>query len=228
MRQLKPPQKTKESGQNKNKNAQGGGGNNQNKQNQDGIKRESSFVQGTKKKQGCWACGKPTCHSGNCDIADDIPRNQWYDKTGIMHYQNAEDTVDSQDNSEVREGQSDRSSAPRQSCIRNSCSERHTQWSMHQVHRVHNQNTRESGDVVEGNNQKPIVITLDSATTKSLFCNEDLVNNRRKSKHLTEISTNTGTGVINEEADVPGFREVMFSEDAIANLFALNELCEKY
>ena len=52
--------------------------------------------------------------------------------------------------------------------------------------------------------------------------------NRHKSKMLTEISTNPGTGVIDEEADVPGFREVMFSEEAIANLFSLNELCEKY
>ena len=45
---------------------------------------------------------------------------------------------------------------------------------------------------------------------------------------MTEISTNTGTGIIDQEANVPGFREVMFSEDAIANLFALNELCQKY
>ena len=85
MRQLKPSKKPKGARQNdKNKNDHGGG--NQNKD-QDGTKRESSFVQGSKAKNGCWACGKPTCHSGKCDIANNIPRNQWFDKTGIMHFQ---------------------------------------------------------------------------------------------------------------------------------------------
>ena len=71
---------------------------------------------------------------------------------------------------------------------------------------VHNQ---ESGDVGEafqsGKDTKPVVITLDLATTKSLFCNEELVDNRRKSKYVTEIGTNAGTRLIDEEADVPGF-----------------------
>ena len=106
---------------------------------------------------------------------------------------------------------------------------------MHQVHRVvqneevHNQETSNSGEALqESNQEKPIVIALDSATTKSLFCNEKLVDNRRKSKYVTEIGTNAGTRLIDEEADVPGFREVMFSEEAIANLFSLNKLCERY
>ena len=106
---------------------------------------------------------------------------------------------------------------------------------MHLVHRVvqneevHNQETSNAGEALQDSNQeKPVVITLDSATTKSLFCNEELVDNRWKSKYVTEIGTNAGTRLIDEEADVPDFREVMFSEEAIANLFSLNKLCERY
>ena len=69
---------------------------------------------------------------------------------------------------------------------------------------------------------------LDSAATKSLFCDKDLLNNVRKSKYKTEIQTNTGTGEVTKEGDVPGFKTVMFSDQAIANLLVLNDLCERY
>ena len=84
------------------------------------------------------------------------------------------------------------------------------------------------GHIEKEKNDKPSEITLDSATTKSLFCNKDLVMNRRKGKFMMEISTTTGMGVMKEEADVPEFREILFSKDAIANLFALDEPCQKY
>ena len=69
---------------------------------------------------------------------------------------------------------------------------------------------------------------MDSAATRSLFCNRNLLRNVKESKYVTEIQTNTGTGKVVEEGDVPGFTTVMFSEQAIANLLSLNELCSKY
>ena len=71
-------------------------------------------------------------------------------------------------------------------------------------------------------------VALDSVTTKSLFCNKELVSNIRKGKNDVEIETNAGTGIVNQTADEPLVGEVMFSEDAIANLYALNDLCAKY
>ena len=53
-------------------------------------------------------------------------------------------------------------------------------------------------------------VALDSATTKSLFCNKELVSNIRKSKNNVEIETNAGTGVVNQTADEPLVGEVMF------------------
>ena len=77
-----------------------------------------------------------------------------------------------------------------------------------------------------GNKMKEVA--LDSATTKSLFCNKELVSNIRKSKNNVEIETNAGTGVVNQTADEPLVGEVMFSDDAIVNLYALNDLCARY
>ena len=74
----------------------------------------------------------------------------------------------------------------------------------------------------------PKKVYLNSAATKRLFCDEDLLDNVRKSKFKTEIQTNAGTGQVTKEGDVPGFKTVIFSDQAIANLLALNELCEKY
>ena len=41
---------------------------------------------------------------------------------------------------------------------------------------------------------KPKKMYLDSAATKSLFCDKELLNNVRGSKYQPEIQTNTGTG----------------------------------
>ena len=87
---------------------------------------------------------------------------------------------------------------------------------MHQMHRsvqneeVRNQETSNSGEALQDSNQeKPIVITLDSATTKSLFCNEEFFDNRQKSKYVTEIETNAGTRLIDKEANKPLWRLVL-------------------
>ena len=69
---------------------------------------------------------------------------------------------------------------------------------------------------------------LDSTAMKSLFCDKDLLDNVRKSKYRTEIQINAGIGKVTKEGDVPGFKTVMFSDQAIANLLASNELCERY
>ena len=79
MRQLKP--KPKKDDKN-NKNKRNGDGNNK-----DGSNKESSFATTSAK---CWCCGKPGCISKNCKIADDIPRNKWYDRSGIVHYTEAD------------------------------------------------------------------------------------------------------------------------------------------
>ena len=95
-----------------------------------------------------------------------------------------------------------------------------------QIHLTDNSESKKKPKKAERKKAKKMY--LDSAATKSLFCDRDLLNGVRKSKYKTEIQTNVGTGQVTEEGDVPGFQKVMFSEQAIANLLALNELCEHY
>ena len=97
---------------------------------------------------------------------------------------------------------------------------------MLQIHQTKDKNIKKKKK--EFKKEKPEKMYLDSAATKSLFCNEDLLGNVRKSKYRTEIQTNAGVGEVTKEGDVPGFKTVMFSDQAIANFLALNELCERY
>ena len=39
-----------------------------------------------------------------------------------------------------------------------------------------------------------------------------------------ELTTNDGTRIIEEESNITGFGKVMFSKDAVANIFALVDL----
>ena len=72
------------------------------------------------------------------------------------------------------------------------------------------------------------MIMLDSGTTISLFCNEDLVTDIRESNELLNLTTNAGSKVIGKEATVCGFGTVRFDESSIANIFGLQDLTERY
>lgn len=75
MRQLKPKRKSNRTSNN-NKNNRNGLQQNQNGDKNE-PKKESCFATAAK----CWCCGKPGCISRNCGKADDIPRNQWYNRS---------------------------------------------------------------------------------------------------------------------------------------------------
>ena len=200
MRQLKPKLKTKQPNNDKNKNS--------NSPNKNEVNKESSFATQSK----CYCCGKPGCRPKDCNIGDDIPRNEWFDRSGKIHFtetERNESAEDRQDNNSRSRGQNGRRG-----------------WSMMQIHQSAQGKVRKEPNTMKNKATKKVY--LDSAATRSLFCDEELLDDVRNSKFKTEIQTNTGTGEIDKEGDVPGFRTVMFSKQAIANLLALNELCEKY
>ena len=72
------------------------------------------------------------------------------------------------------------------------------------------------------------VIMLDSGTTVSLFCEESLVENIRKSNCSMNLATNAGSKIIDNEADVKGFGTVKYDPKSIANIFGLCDLKKKY
>ena len=125
-----------------------------------------------------------------------------------MHYQECVECDNRESQGESRETTSDE---------RGGLDERSREWSNLQLISHHQETENKTQEVA-----------LDSATTRSLFCNKKLVSNIRKSDKDVEIETNTGTGVMNQTVDEPLVGEVMFSESAIANLYALNDLCARY
>ena len=98
--------------------------------------------------------------------------------------------------------------------------------SLLQIHQTNKSGCKQKSQRNQDKKEKKVY--LDSAATKSLFCDRDLLSDVRKSKYKTEIQTNAGTGQVTEEGDVPGFKTVMFLEQAMANLLVLNKLCDQY
>ena len=78
MRQLKPKLKTKQPNNDKNKN--------NNSSNRNGVNKESNKESSFATQAKCFCCGKPDCRPKDCNIGDDIPRNEWFDRSGKIHY----------------------------------------------------------------------------------------------------------------------------------------------
>ena len=118
--------------------------------------RESSFAQAVKR---CYCCGSTEHLANNCPVRSGKPRNEWYDQTqGVQHHQRA--------NSDGKKSTNEKSNK--------------SGLSGFQQATIHAQKENK-----ETNDEKMRdVIMLDSGTTISLFCNEDLVSDIRESKEM--------------------------------------------
>ncbi len=79
----------------------------------------------------------------------------------------------------------------------------------------------------EANEMKDNII-LDNGSTVDLFMNKDFVSNIVVSEKPMELHTNTRTKINTQKATVPGFGEVRYDEDAIANIFSLKNLMKEH
>ena len=68
------------------------------------------------------------------------------------------------------------------------------------------------------------VILLDNVSTTSICKYKSMVNSTRNLIYKMELTTNDGTRIIEEESNITGFGKVMFSKDAVANIFSLVDL----
>ena len=71
-------------------------------------------------------------------------------------------------------------------------------------------------------------IILDNGSTLSIFVNPELVNNIRESDVTLQFATQAGAQESNQVAEVPGYGQVWYDSRAIANIFGLSDLKNKY
>ena len=148
----------------------------------------------------CYCCGSTEHLANKCPVRSGKPRDEWYDRRqGVQHHQTT--------------GESDGKAS--------TAGSKGSGWSGFQQATIHAQ--KEDEDEKMKN-----MIMLDSGTTISLFCNEDLVTDVRESSELLNLTTNAGSKVINKEATVRGFGTVRFDENSIANIFGLQDLTDRY
>ena len=71
-------------------------------------------------------------------------------------------------------------------------------------------------------------IFLDSGSTCGLFKDPELVQGIRKADVKAELETNGGYKSISQQADTPGYGDVYFAKDAMANICSVSEMARKY
>ena len=71
-------------------------------------------------------------------------------------------------------------------------------------------------------------ISFDNGSTLSLFCNPELVKDIRQSNTTLKMHTNAGSKESSQQVTMPGFGNVWFHEDSIANIFRFGDLASKY
>jgi hypothetical protein len=71
-------------------------------------------------------------------------------------------------------------------------------------------------------------ILLDSQSSISLFCSPALVKNITDGKKKMVISTNAGDLTSTQQAEVPGFGQVWYNENAMTNIYSLCDMVDRF
>lgn len=72
------------------------------------------------------------------------------------------------------------------------------------------------------------LVLLDSDSTDTIFCNQELVSNIRESNERLVITTNGGPLVTRMKCDVPYLGEVWFNEKSITNIISLADMAKQF
>ena len=178
------------------------------------TKSETSFAQ-TGKDKVCYCCGKKGHLSPDCPEKNTRDRKDWYVTKATLHMQAEGTEKEEKDDETVSSSKSNKSS--KQSRWTGSVSTLQVTKGRSMFHDGQIDNS-----IMKNN------ILLDSGSTLSIFGNPDLVQGIKTSKTMLEMATNGGTTMSNKVAQVPGFGQVWFNENAIANIFGLSDLKKKY
>ena len=177
---------------------------------------ELSFAQ---LQNACYCCGKKGHSADKCYKRDSIPKEEWYinrlqkQETEKIRKQQQEEQQLLQVNSNTTNTTNSITTSSNNSDSNTSVLE----WSG--AHIIPNEtNLQQLNDT----------ILLDNGSTTSVFCNPRMVTNIREVDNPITLQTNGGIMEVGKKALVPGFGEVWYHPNAMANIFSFAEMKQKH
>ena len=197
-----------------------GNGNQNQKKNADADKDKTltSFAQLTKGKIFCYCCGSPDHKSDKCSEKDSRPKDKWFKNMMESHLQ-TERAGSGTSEKKSGKGKGKDKDKDKDNYDESVKSDK-TPRGWNNVQMVLNQN-----DVY--NEETGGVVLLDTGSTMSIFRDSNWVEGIIKSSPI-RMATNAGVRNVDKKANVPGFGEVWFDKEAIANIFGFADLAKKY
>ena len=151
----------------------------------------------------CYCCGKPGHRSPDCRNKNKIPREEWaINKTTekVSHLQASENA-------------SNATTATNNESNTNGSTT--NGWAGAHI------NFYQAGMMRNW-------ILLDNQSNTTIFCNRDMVSNIRETNDTLNLTTNAGVLTTKLKADVPGWGEVWFSDEAVTNIFSYAHMKDRH
>ena len=176
---------------------------------------ELSFAQ---LENACYCCGKKGHSSNKCFQKDKIPKEQWY-----VNRLQRQETTKIQQHIQISDTASVTTATtappPPPEPVQPTTTASLQEWSG--AHILCNNNNNRF------NNMKDYFL-LDNGSSTSIFANPRMVQNIREVTTPLQLITNGGDVITNTKATVPGFGDVWFDSNSIANIFSFAELKQKH
>ena len=172
---------------------------------------ELSFAQ---LENACYCCGKKGHSSNKCFQKDKIPKDQWY----VNKLQKQETTKIQQHMQLSNDASSVVTTPPPPPPEPVTTTASLQEWSG--AHLLCNTNNPFA-------NMKDYIL-LDNGLSTSIFANTRMVQGIKTVEKPLQLITNGGEVMTDKKAIVPGFGEVWFDYDSIANIFSFAELKDKH
>ena len=153
----------------------------------------------------CYCCGKSGHLSPDCPDKDKIPREKWAMSKGTQMYTKEDKDKKDEDNSTKK-------------------TKNEKGWCGLQLNNHHCL----TQELEPGFDTKESVI-LDTGSTFSAMCNNDLIAGVTNNEQIIEMKTNTGSRLITRKGTIPGMKhKVWHDPKSMTNIFSFAKLADEY
>ena len=170
-----------------------------------------------KNKRTCFCCGKDDHMSSKCPEKDTRPQADWYINKAINN-------LNAQPNS------AGQTAAPSTNESVASVTEQQGSilWNGLQLSSIPSEGMRKSVTMMNTSNGLYNKILLDTGSVPNIFSNPEMLTDIKKSKNPMTVGTNGGELLVNQEGTVPGYGQVYYNKNAIANVMSFADLEDRY